>query len=150
MGYETTLLIGIEGHKSAEVEEGDLVIEDGEAYRPLARDKDGEFIPTGRKLTYFMVYATIDLCKCGYSSEISKLARVSADENNIYEWYEGSESRKEDAYGDKPKPVKLIDLITAIEKDNANEKYRRFDWALALLYSMNTDNKDISALMIGH
>jgi len=151
MGYETKLIIGTSSrHSEDESVYGDLVIEDGEAYRPMIKDDDGNFLKTGKKETYFFVMATVDLCKCGYDSNVHKLDGVNKDESHQWYWYERNDRIIEDCYGAKMKPVPLIDLIEALKLDIASDEYRRFKWALALLESMNDDNEDITALLYGH
>lgn len=150
MGYETTLLIGRSGTTIDEMEKGELVFEDGELYRPYLKNDKGHFITTGRKETYFSVYATIDLCKCGHASAMSGLDRKNTDENHFWMWYEGSEGRSEDTYGDRPKPVKINEVIAALEDDLKVDFYRRFDWALKLLKSMESDQDEISVMLLGH
>jgi hypothetical protein len=154
MGYETRLIIGRSCHTSDEIERGDLVIEDGETCRPWLKDGKGEFIKTGRKATYFMVYAEIDLCKCGYLSEINKLDRINKDESHFWEWYgsgDGNKEITEDAYGEKPKPLPLSVVVDALEKDAKDNDYRRFKWALGLLKSMQDDaEENLSVLLYGH
>jgi hypothetical protein len=153
MGYETKLFIGREGHTSDEMQSGDLVVEDGQAYRPLLTDDEGELIKTGRKSTYFMVYAEIDLCKCGYSSAVSKLDQINKDESHFWEWYgsgDGNNAITEDRYGDKLKPIPISDVVAALESDEKNDNYRRFKWALALLKSMQDEPEDLKVLIYGH
>ena len=41
-------------------------------------------------------------------------------------------------------------VITALEKDAANDDYRRFKWALALLKSMKDDPENIKVMLFGH
>ncbi len=150
MGYETTLLIGRECTTSDEIKRGPLVTEEGEAYRPYLKDEDGAFIKTGAKETYFMIYAEIDLCKCGYTSEISKIDKENTDKGHHWIWASGGDERSEDLYGEKPKPVSFKAVIDALEKDYQDGEYRRFKWALALLNSMQDESEELSILMFGH
>ena len=152
MGYETKLIIGMSSFTSDEFELDDLIIEDGEAYRPHKRDDSGEIIKTGRKETYFSVIATLDLCKCGYESNISKLDFKNTDENHQWYWYDGEEKTTTDPYGDKPKPLPVSVVLAALKKDEKEDSYRRFKWAIALLESMRDDKESdrITVLFYGH
>lgn len=154
MGYETRLIIGKSSSLTGdEVEYGELIIEDGEAYRPMLKDEKGEFIKTGRKEIWFQVIAEIDLCKCGYNSEIHKIDRVNKDESHIWYWFgsgDGDTRVTEDCYGDKPKPVPIKDVVAALEIDAEKDDYRRFKWALALLKSMQDDPEGLTVLLYGH
>jgi hypothetical protein len=150
MGYDITLLIGKEGHTGSEIKEGDLIIENGEAYRPYIKDEEGNFVTTGKKETFFFVYAELDLCKCDYDGFIHKLDRKNTDESHHWYWYRGSEKRTDDFYGDQPKPMPIAEVIEAIEKDSEGEEYRRFKWALALLNSMKDDPENLQVLWFGH
>ena len=149
MGYETKLIIGQSGHTMDESVYGDLIVEEGEAYRPMLKDEKGHYLKTGRKETYFMVIATINLCKCGSQSHIGKIDFTNKDESHFWQWYDGDERKTEDCYGDKPKPIPVSVVVDALRKDLEDEKYRRFKWALALLESMQ-DDKDITVLFYGH
>ena len=148
MGYETKLFIGKSSFTEDEIAKGDMVISDGEAYKPYLKNDKGEFVKTGKVRTYFMVYAMIDLCKCG-DGNLLNLDWKNKDESRIWYWYDGDTERTEDCYGDNPKPVSLAAVIDALEKDNS-ERYRRFDWALALLKSMVDDKDEIQVLLYGH
>lgn len=151
MGYETKLIIGTSSRNSEdEYVYGDFVIENGEPYRPFLKDDNGDVVKTGNRQTYFMVMATVDLCKCGHKSNIHKLDRVNKDESHQWFWYEKNDIVVEDCYGDKMKPVPISDLIEALKLDIANDEYRRFKWALALLESMKGDRENITVMLYGH
>lgn len=151
MGYETKLLIGASSSlTNDESVYGELIIEDGEAYRPMLKDEDDNFLKTGKKETWFQLMATVDLCKCGYDSAINNIPHVNTDESHQWYWYEGNERRIEDCYGAKLKPAPLIDVINALKKDIEDDEYRRFKWALALLESMQNDSEKITVLLYGH
>lgn len=152
MGYETRLIIGRAGTPSDEIKTGELTISDGEAYRPYLKDEFGRYIKTGRTEVYFMEYASIDLCKCGYDSEISKIDWKNTDKN-IFWYYYGSDGNTpiiEDCYGGKSEPVPIKDVIAALEKDVESSEYRRFKWALALLKSMDDDSEELTVMFYGH
>jgi hypothetical protein len=151
MGYENRLFIGRSCHSSDELRQEDLIISDGEAYRPYSRDDDGNTVPTGRKGIYFQVMAMIDLCKCGYDSEISKIDWKNKEMESVF-WYfyYGSEETKEDHYGETPKPVIIKTVLDALRKDSEREDYRRFKWAIALLESMEKDSENLQVLFYGY
>lgn len=151
MGYETRLLIGVDSSLTEDdCVYGDLIIEDGEAYRPIKKDEEGTLLKTGRKATWFKIYASIDLCKCGYKSKINDIDNANNDENHYWYWYEGSERTSEDAYGRELKPISANTVIAALKKDVESYNYRRFKWALALLESMTDDSENISVLLCGY
>lgn len=151
MGYETKLLIGVSSCLTEDENiYGDLIIENGEAYRPMQKDDNGSFLTTGKKETWFQIMAAIDLCKCGSDSAIHKIDRVNSDESHHWYWYDGNERITEDCYGDKPKPVPVSDVIAALRSDMKHENYRRFTWALALLETMENDPEGLSVLLYGH
>lgn len=152
MGYETRLLIG-ESSKSSgnEIKCGEWVYKDGEAYRPLLKDEKGHYINTGRRRTYFMVYAMIDLCKCGVGSKLHTLNRVNKDELHYWFWYAGGNEMIEDSYCEKLKPVPIKDVLEALRKDmSSDNKYRRFKWAYALLKEMSNDPEELTVLLEGY
>lgn len=151
MGYETRLFIGRSGHASDELHQDYLIISDGEAYCPYSKDDKGNTIPTGRKGIYFAVMAMIDLCKCGYDSEISKIDWKNKErESSFWYFYYGSEEIKEDRYGDTPKPINIKTVLVALRKDSEREDYRRFKWAIALLESMEKDSENLQVLFYGY
>jgi hypothetical protein len=151
MGYETKLFIGKSCHSGKEVKKGDLVLEEGEAYKPYLKDDKGNYIHTGREEIYFMVYATIDLCKCGYDSEVLKLDwRNKESDSVVWYFYNGSEETREDLYGESSKPIKIQEVLGALKKDAKKDDYRRFKWAISLLESMVNDSEDLEVLFYGH
>lgn len=150
MGYETRVYIGTESFTGNDFEKGELIIEDGEAYKPLIKDGHGDFIPTGKKKTYFQVMAMIDLCKCGYESNISEIDFKNYDEDHYWYYYAGSTEINEDCYGIKPKPIPIKIVLEALKKDNAEEEYRRYTWAIALLESMADDSENLKVMFYGH
>lgn len=150
MGYETKLVIGEEGFTSDEIKRGELVIEDGEAYRQYIKDEYDNFVRTGKKETYFSVIATIDLCKCGYDSAISEIDFKNNDESHFWYYYDGNEKTVNDCYGDKSKPVSIGEVVKALEKDVKNSDYRRFKWALDMLKSMESSDPSLKVMFYGH
>lgn len=151
MGYEIKLIIGKESSVVYdEYAKGEPVLADGEVYYPYLKDADGDLIPTGRKETYFAVFATIDLCKCGYDSAINSIDNWNTDESHGWYWYEGSAELRKDLYGVRLKPVSISTIINALEKDMESSDYRRFKWALALLESMVDDEEELGVLIYKH
>jgi hypothetical protein len=125
MGYETKLLIGISSPFSKQASD--------------------------RKETYFQIFATLDLCKCGYPSKLHELPRVNTDENHCWFWYGGDEEQRENLYGEQLKPVPVRDVLEALKADMVQEpNYRRFKWARALLESMVDDQENLEVLLYGH
>jgi hypothetical protein len=151
MGYETKLIIGRSCQSTKEVSRGELVLEDGEAYRPYLKDDKENYIYTGREEIYFMVYATIDLCKCGSDSAISKIDWTNKEKDTVF-WYfyDGKDQINEDCYGDCPKPLPLSVVLEALRIDSKEGDYRRFKWAVSLLESMENDSENIQVLFYGH
>ena len=154
MGYETRLIVGKACHTSDELKTGGLIVDGSEeyAYRPYLKDNEGELIKTGRKETYFMVYAVIELCKCGHESAISKIDFKNTDESHYWYWYgiDGNTQIVEDCYGEKSKPIPIKTVIDALEADVTNDDYRRFKWALGSLLAMKDDPEEIEVLFYGH
>lgn len=151
MGYETKLYIGKSTCVSSdELKRGEPELDGDFVYKPYLKDENNNVIPTGKKATWFEVMAIIDLCKAGYGSEIHKIDRKNTDENHFWYFYEGSAEITEDCYGEKLKPVPIITVLEALKKDNENDQYRRFTWAIALLESMKYDKEELSVLIYGH
>lgn len=153
MGYETKFIIGVRCQKSDELKLHKNLRLDGDkqsAYRPMCL-RNGKPIKTGKKSTYFMIYATIDLSKCSYDSQIMKLNRENKNENDYVYFYQGDTLIKTDLYDSYMNPIPIADVIAALEIDYENDDYRRYRWALDLLKSMNIDaNNEIEVLFYGH
>jgi len=145
MGYETRMYVGKSGHSNPEFEhETQAVLDVDYAYFPLKKDANDKPIPTGRTEIYFDVYAMVDMRKVG-GSNLLKLDWINKESGTVV-WYHygeegGNNPTKEDRYGDYPKPLKICDVIDALEKDAAEDEYRRFNWALALLKDMPEDTE---------
>jgi hypothetical protein len=155
MGYETKLIIGkrstpvpeLKKHKNLRLEQ-----DKQSAYRPLVI-RNGKVVRTKKTATYFNVYATVDLCKCGYSSNISKIDKKNLDKDNYIYFYDGGMETNTDLYGEYMKPVPIKEVIEALRKDVFEDDYRRFKWALSLLESMESmesDSENIEVLFFGH
>lgn len=154
MGYETKLIIGVVGHTAPELKQHKNLRLDSDkqsAYRPLSM-KNGKAVMTKNNATYFMVYATIDLGKCGFDSHISKIDHVNQDKSNYLYFYGdgGNQQIKEDLYGSYLKAIPIQEVIDALRKDVKKDDYSRFKWALALLESMTLGGENICVLMYGH
>lgn len=127
MGYETQLLIG--------------------------HDTGNSFSGTG---IFFMVYATIDLCKLGNSALFDLPWENKTPDEASWYWYpptsDGNTIVSEDPYGDIPQPVPIADVISALEEDVANDDYRRLHWALGMLKAMQAEarGEELSVLLWGH
>jgi hypothetical protein len=126
MGYETQLLVGID---------------------------TGQLYNEG---TFFMLYATIDMCKMGDSALFNLPWLNKTPEKERWYWYPptgdgNTVAAYEDRYGDIPQPIPIADVIAALEKDIETSEYRRFKWALDMLKALD-DGKQIglSVLMWGH
>ncbi len=121
-----------------------------EVYRPYLKDKAGDIELTSKKITWFRIYATVDLCKCGYESNIHNIDHINKDESHFWYWYDGNGETSKDCYGDKLKPIPIKEVVEALRKDTKKDDYRRFKWALALLESMQNDKEDLTVLFYGH
>lgn len=127
MGYETQLIIGEDT---------------GQSY-----SDDGIF---------FMVHATVDMCKMGDSALFNLPWVNKTPEKEKWYWYsptgDGDTSYSEDRYGDIPRPVPLADVVNALREDVEKSDYRRFKWALALCESMMKEpgGERFSVLMWGY
>lgn len=149
MGYELKLYVGKSGHSSREWKRSEVGKIEGKGqhayvYYPPLKDENGELIETGRTAIWFDVYAMIDLRKPGYGSHILAIDWRNQESQSAY-WYHygehgGNVETIEDSYGDYPRPVPVAEVIAALEKDSI-EKYRRFDWALALLRAVPADSE---------
>ena len=136
MGYETKLIIGRECSASDEYD-----------YSTEPARK------TGKKETYFMSYAEIDLCKAG-TNALSKAMCGFKNKDKNHHWYfyghDGNTPIKEDKYGDKWIPQTIDSILEPMKIDYANGNYRRFKWAIALLESMKSDNEEIKVLIYSY
>lgn len=127
MGYETQLLIGEDT---------------GQSYSDAG--------------IYFMVHATVDMCKMG-DSELFNLPWINkTPEKEKWYWYsptgDADAEIYADRYGDLPRPVPLADVVDALRKDCEDSNYRRLHWALALCEAMleKQGGKGFSVLMWGY
>ena len=164
MGYEIKLLIGHATKPSPEFKDSKVGQIDGEGenayvYYPALKDKKGNFIPTGRKESTFLICAEVDMCKMGmgpFSTLVEK--SKNKDKKLVYRWFEGGNTTlTEDCYGDKFKPVPIKLVIEALEAEQKKEalegdyRYRRTAWALALLKSISeTSGEEFTVLFYGH
>ena len=153
MGYETRLLIGRSTTPHKGVKKGDYFLDEyNNLDREYIKGEDGEFIYTDRMESYFMIYATIDLCKVGCLLPNELRFNTNPDKHVNY-WYEGGKECMEDSYGKYPSVVKLnvvLDAIKELQEENGDEPYRRFDWAIALLESMSKGKEELEVLLVGY
>lgn len=151
MGYEVKLIIGYEGTTGDKFSRSSVPEVDGNSlYYPYLKDENNDFIKTGIKETYFMVCATIDMCKIG-NSHLYKALKVNHDKTHEWYWYDGDKDVRDDCYGDKPLPATIDECIVALRMDVQNDDYRRFKWALSLLESMKkNEGGDLKVLWYGH
>lgn len=158
MGYEIKLYIG-KAYRDCEEIARDMSkpYEDGSGFE-YQKDKDGNYVKTGRIEKYFSVYAMVDLCKCGYDSKIYDLSGKShklANENKdkyFYYFYgsDGNSQVVEDRYGDYMYAMPIKDTIKALTADRQKDEYRRYKWAIALLNSMKDDQENLEVLFFGY
>lgn len=90
---------------------------------------------------YLFEVAMVDLPKAGYRTYTGEvLANARAQAQDRYYWYgEGDQDYTHDAYGDPLVGVPWADLVHAMEQDQAQEPYRRFTVALALLKGFDSE-----------
>ncbi len=151
MGYEIQLIVGNSASTATrefERQTEPVICSDGEVWYPLVKDDKGELVHTGRMERYFFVYGMIDLCKPGGDSHLLKLDWRNKDHHRLFwKYYMGTQEVTEDLYGDYAQPLPIKDVIEALEKDSAEDDYRRFKWALGMLRAMP---KDAEVLFYGH
>jgi len=102
---------------------------------------------------FLLDYASLDLCKPGPGAMADLASRKPSAKHPAIAYYDGySEEEKDtDSYGAKHPAIKLDEVIAALEKDNAPpDRYRRYDWALALLKAMNENNQDNEIICVIH
>jgi hypothetical protein len=102
--------------------------------------------------TWFHDMATIDLSKCGYASHICQLDHKNTDLSKIWYFYaeDGNTQITTDRYGAHFKPVPIGVVLDALKQDEENSRYRRYQWAIALLEAMIDDKEGLSVLLYGH
>lgn len=126
MGYETKLLIG-------------------------TRSKFGN---VDEEIKWFNIYASIDLCKCGYDSNIGNIPIAHKGSKPLVYWYgfDGNLEITKDRYDEMPKPISIQTVIKALEKDIKVDQYHRFKWALSLLNGMQNEcgREELEVLFYGH
>lgn len=155
MGFEIKLIIGSDDSATPEHEKSKTPKVDGNyIYFPYLKDENGDYIETGRKQKVFLSIAEIKLRKPGPGAlvnlydENKKLVK----KNIVYKWIaDGDTLEEEDCYGNKKVPVSIPKVIKALKKDNKPENYCRFDWALALLTSIEkTSPGQYSVIIYGY
>lgn len=158
MGYDIKLLIGRALPEGPEYKQADKPEIDGDVLHwPYLEDAKGKWIPTGRTEIDFRLDIILDLCVIGHGplGKLVEKAKVKVKKpKTVYKWYfDGDTHEDEDCYGDRFTPVSIEEVVKALEKelkDTKEEPYRRFQWALALLKSMQENGKDIEILFYGH
>lgn len=85
--------------------------------------------------------ARVDLSKAGYTTRTGRLlAQARNSDEHFTLWADNGNDRiTEDSYGDALTAVDMDELINAMHADNAEEPYRRFTVALALLTAIRND-----------
>ena len=138
MGYEIKLFIGL-------------------ATTQRGKNRDYSTTPPtelGGERTYFMRYATIDLCKLAYSGAFHAAMDSWKNTDPNHEWYafsdDGNTHITKDLYGERwvPQPISVV--LEVLKKDAENDDYRRLKWAIALLESMKDDDENLSVWIYGH
>ena len=164
MGYEIKLIIGeAYNFTTPEVKRSETGEIDGNYIHYAPIKKNGKEVKTGRKEHHFHTMAEIDLAKIGIGrladldSENQKVS--TADKKNVYKWFltDGNTLVGEDRYGAKRNPVPIADVIKAIEADHMRDihdedyRYRRYEWALALLKSMQEyQGENLTVILEAH
>lgn len=159
MGYEITLIIGktcLEGDELERDLEHPFADESGHPYK---KDANGDYVKTGRRESYFMQMAEVDLCKVGYQSDafnrlVDKTheAAKSGKAKCVYFIYgaDGNTRLEEDRYEMPLWPVAIADVLLALVPSHPKGSYRRTDWAIALLSAMADDPEGLEVIFYGH
>jgi len=155
MGYELKLVIGEVYGSNDEFKRSNkwTIPEGGEEkpYREYFKDDNGDIVCTGNVETFVSIVATVDLCKPGADSHIVQLDWKNEDKTRFWYWYDGGEQIKEDCYGDRPKPLDIPTVLSALNMDCEGEYYRRFVWARDLLKTLSTnDGHNLKVFFYGH
>lgn len=119
MGYEVQMLVG-------------QVHENMKGFCDDTKDK-----------AWFQIYATVDLCKPGYGAVVMKL-KDDTKTDPVYMYPvmgDGDTQIAEDQYGAAIVPIAIQDVLEALHTDQRNDYYRRFQWAIALLESMQGEEQ---------
>ena len=122
MGYDTTLLVGID--------------------HPNLVDDD----------IYFSIYATVDLADAGdIFTDLPRLSDGCGMRWD-WHYGDNNKEAVEDCYGDKLRPVPIEDVIEVLDLTDKENPYRRLRWALGLLRAMrdNANGTQFAVLIYGH
>lgn len=157
MGYEIKLYIGKVRLDHEEIaRDMSKPYEDGSGFE-YQKDKEGEYIKTGRIEKYFSIYAMVDLCRCDYNGKTSALSAKShklgnENKDKYFYYFYGSDgnTQVEDRYGDYMHAMPIKDAIKALTADSQKDEYRRYKWAIALLNSMKDDQENLEVLFFGY
>ncbi len=127
MGYETTLLIGMDTGQTFE------------------------------DYTYFLVYAAIDMGKISHSHLLLLPHENHTPEVQKWEFFplagDGDEPIREDRYGEIPQPIPIDAVIRALKKDVEKDQHRPAERALAIAKTFNDTklgNETLSVILFGH
>ena len=148
MGYDTHIVVVQECSPMAEYQlDKTKPYSDGSGY-PAKKDENNHHIKTGRNEIALLDIASIDLCKIG-DSHLNKvhgdaLAKAKEHQTEKFYYRYGSNNSKitEDPYGDPLCVAPMADCLEALQKDCNEDGYRRNEWALALLTSI--EDSDVS------
>jgi hypothetical protein len=159
MGYEIELLIGRSCLPSDELEQDKTKpFEDGSGF-PYKKDRNGNYIKTGRVEKWFCVYAALDLCKLGYDEHALNLLlkrthlAANAVKNHLVHYFYGHDGNTrftQDRYGEPLYPVPIKEVLSAVKELSQDDEYRRLKWADALLSSMANDHEQLEVIFFGH
>jgi len=161
MGYEINLLVGKSRLREDELQKDmDHPFEDGIGH-PYKKDDKGNYITTGRKQSWFQIMAQVDLCRLGYQDDPLNSFINSWHERAIelkdrevtyfYGLGDGDKKITEDGYGTPIIAAPIKGCLEAMKQShNPSDPYRRFEWALALLESMEKDPEALEVVFYGH
>ena len=102
---------------------------------------------------YFSIIGMVELSKPGYSSEIYQMSsNKSPGFHEIYFYgTDGNKQITEDDYGNTLKVLLPRRVLQALKRDNANDPYRRFELAIALLErSILNFGNELNVVLYGH
>jgi hypothetical protein len=138
MGYEIKLFIGKDtGRKEDDIDYSTTPPRD-----------------SGKKRTYFMTYAMIDLCKLSYDGSFHAAMNNWKNQDKEHFWFkyadDGETMISEDRYDEQWIPQKLSVVLDTLKAEPDAKEYRRLRWAIALLESMADDSESLSVWIYGY
>lgn len=158
MGYEIKMFVGKVSLRGKEWKLTDKRYDDDSGFEP-ERDDKGKIVYTDRTEHWFQVMAFVDLCKLGYQDDaLNRLISDSFDtakkhaKTDVHYFYgeDGNKKIVDDLYGAALWPVPVKDVLEAMKKSHGRSKYRRTDWAIALLVAMAKDTEQLEVIFYGH